>query len=154
MPESPVGSRGRLLVIAGEPLSTLLAKGFSVEYLNSYYNPAGLFAAVGMLNVFQELPIEGLKHAFIQVPANAALDAWRDSNRDPWQYDSLDGAELRRFFQACRMDGFPQPGTSAWIAFEATTRAGPACSRSSLRTRSTSRRWSASTTRWVSAARY
>lgn len=98
MPESPVGSRGRLLVIAGEPLSTLLAKGFSVEYLNRYYNPAGLFATVGLLNVFQELPIEGLKHAFIQVPANAALDAWRDSNRDPWQYDSLDGAELRRFF--------------------------------------------------------
>jgi glycosyltransferase involved in cell wall biosynthesis len=103
----PAGSRGRLLVVAGEPLSTLLAKGFSVEYLNRYYNPAGLFAEVGMLNVFQEQPLAGLKHAFVQVPSSAALDAWRDSSRNPWQYESLDGVELRRFYP-----GLPE----GWIA--------------------------------------
>jgi glycosyltransferase involved in cell wall biosynthesis len=103
----PAGSRGRLLVVAGEPLSTLLAKGSSVEYLNRYYNPAGLFAQTGVLNVFQEQPPAGLKHAFVQVPASAALDAWRDSNRNPWQYESVDGADLRRFYP-----GLPE----GWIA--------------------------------------
>ena len=89
---------GRLLVITGNPMHGLLAKGQSAAYMNRYYNPGGVFGEVRLLNLFKEAEVPGLQHTFLNVPIGAEFRAWRDSIADPWKHDQVAGAALAQFF--------------------------------------------------------
>jgi glycosyltransferase involved in cell wall biosynthesis len=89
---------GRLLVITGNPMHGLLAKGQSAAQMNRYYNPGAAFGEVRLLNSFHEAEVPGLEHAFLNVSENAGFNAWRDSMADPWQHEQISGAALRQFY--------------------------------------------------------
>jgi glycosyltransferase involved in cell wall biosynthesis len=93
----------RLLVIAGEPIQGLLAKGHSAEYLARYYNPAGAFDEVRLLNLYGETAA-GVQ--FLDVASNPAFQAWRDGMADPWRHEQISGEAMRQFFPGVPADWF------------------------------------------------
>ncbi|MBK9974013.1 MAG: glycosyltransferase [Planctomycetes bacterium] len=87
-------STGSLLIVTGDMLGTLVAKGQQPPAMQRYYNPAACFAQTRFFNWQQEAAPEAFAAQMVQATPAPGIAAWRSGLGDISIRDVVSGSEM------------------------------------------------------------